>query len=109
MINESIQENPSISLFSQQQLIEEVEKIIILESNKKCKLWIHSSKLTELFVEKHKLILEDVIRNQGYGTNLRTFLKSSEHFSIYGTSAHQEFYLAIFSSLDFVFFEGNRR
>ena len=102
-MNESIQENPSVFLFPEQQIIEEVEKIIICESDKTCKLWIHSAKLTELFFEKHQIILEDVIKNQGYGTNLRNFLKSSEYFSIYGTSAPQEFYLALFSSLDFIF------
>ena len=102
MMNESIQESPS-SLFSQQQLIEEVEKIIVLESDKTCKLWIHSSRLAELFVEKHKMSLEVVIRNQGHDTNIRRFLKSSKHFSIYGASAPQEFYLALFSSLDFIF------
>ena len=107
-MNESIQENPS-SLFSQQQLTEEVEKIIILESDKKCKLWIHSSRLAELFFEKHKMILEDVIRNQGHDTSLRRFLKRSEHFSIYGASTPQEFYLALFSSLDFIFVKERER
>ncbi len=101
MTNELVLENSFIFLFSQQRLIEEVEKITLLESDQQFKLWMHSSKLTELFFEQHKISLEDVIKSQGHGSNLREFLKRSEKFSIYGTLDPQQFYLALFSSLGF--------
>jgi len=94
---ESHQDLPSLS--SLQQLLEELEKFIALESGRNGNLWISVAKLNELFHEKYRLSLEEAARVQGYSNGLRSFFISSRRFSIYSTQIPQEFYVALLQSV----------
>lgn len=84
------------SLFSSlQQLLEELENLIILESGRDNNSWISIARLCEIFSKKHGVSLKDVAKAQGYADSLRSLLRSSRRFSIYGTQIPHEFYVAL--------------
>lgn len=87
------------SSFSSLQLLEELEKFIVIESGKNGNPWIHVTKLTEVFYEKYKVSLEEVAKIQYYSDSLRSLLTSSGRFSIYGTPIPQEFYIALIQAV----------
>lgn len=85
------------SLFSSpQHLLKELENLINVEANRSGKPWISVAKLSALFHEKYGVLLEDVMPAlQGDSSSLRSFLKTSKCFLIYGTSTPQRFYIAL--------------
>lgn len=88
------------SLSSLQQLIEELENLIVLESCRNGTPWISIAKLAELFYEKYKIPLEEVAKvPQGHKDGLRRLFLSSRRFSIYGTPIPQEFYVALLTAI----------
>ena len=87
-------QDPS-SFSSLQQLLEELENLISLESSRNGNPWITVTKLSELFWEKYRVSLEEVAKLQGYSDSLRSLFTSSRRFSIYGTQMPQEFYVAL--------------
>lgn len=89
------QKNPS----SLQKLIEELEKLIAIESAINDTPWICVSKLTEVFYQKHGVSLEVVAKERGYSDGLGSLLISSGHFSIYDTPIPQKFYVALLQSV----------
>lgn len=91
-------QNPS-SLSSLQQLIEELEHLIVLESSRNGNPWIHMARLAELFYEKYRLSPEKMAEFQGYNGGLRSLLASAKRFSIYGTQRPQEFYVALLTNI----------
>jgi hypothetical protein len=58
--------------------------------------WIKATRLSELFYEKYGVLPETVAKAQGCRDGLRSLIKSSKRFSIYGTPIPQEFYVALF-------------
>lgn len=91
-------QNPS-SFSSLQQLLEELEKLITLESSRNNNPWIDIARLSEIFTEKYGVLLEDVA--QSYGNSLRSLFRGSRRFSIYGTQIPQEFYVALLPEVVF--------
>jgi hypothetical protein len=87
--------NPvSFLSLSPQQLLKELETFLALEFNKSGKYWISVTRLIELLSEKYELSLEEVEKAQDYSSILRKILASNRCFSIYGTPAPEEFYIA---------------
>lgn len=93
---ESYQDLSSYSLL--QQLLEDLENFVVIESNRNGNPWITVSKLSELFYGKYKVSLEEMVKIQGYNNSLRSLFISSRRFSIYGTPIPQEFYVALFQA-----------
>lgn len=89
-------QSPALSL-SLKNLLQELENIIELESQRNNNPWSSAAKLSELFNEKYRVAPEDVAKAQGYAKDLRSLLKSSGRFSIYSTQIPQEFYVALFN------------
>lgn len=87
------------SFLSYQQLFEELENIVALESQKTENPWISTVRLSGLFCAKYGVALKDVTKTLGHGNNLRCFLKSGNCFSIYGTQNPQECYVALLRSI----------
>ncbi|XHX76969.1 MAG: hypothetical protein RBJ76_21400 [Stenomitos frigidus ULC029] len=86
--------NQKLSL-SLQQLLEELENFIVLELEKSGNSWISVTRLTKLFHNKYGISLEEEIKIQGCSDGLRSLLKSSGRFSIYGRPIPQQFYVAL--------------
>ncbi|MCW6049698.1 hypothetical protein K4039_06280 [Lyngbya sp. CCAP 1446/10] len=76
-------------------LLEEVEYLIAIESGSNGNPWICVAKLTEVFYQKHGVLLEKVAEVQGYSDGFRGLLTSSGRFSIYGTPIPTKFYVAL--------------
>jgi hypothetical protein len=93
---ESYQDLSSYSLL--QQLLEDLENFVTIESNRNGNPWITVSKLSELFYGKYKVSLEEMVKVQGHNDSLRSLFISSRRFSIYGTPIPQEFYVALFQA-----------
>lgn len=91
-------QDPSL-LSSLQQLIEELENLMVLESSKNGTPWISITKLTELFYEKYEVSPEEVAKVQGYSDGLKSLFTSSRRFSIYATQIPQEFYVALLTAV----------
>lgn len=89
-------QSPALSL-SLKNLLQELENIIELESQRNKNPWSSAAKLNELFYKKYGVDPEDVVKAQGYAKDLRSLLKSSGRFSIYSTQITQEFYVALFN------------
>ncbi|PSB18015.1 hypothetical protein C7B65_16840 [Phormidesmis priestleyi ULC007] len=89
----------SSSFLSLQQLLEELENFIVLESQRNGSPWIRVIRLTELFYEKYEVSPEEVAKVQGCSDGLRGFLRSSRRFSIYDTQVPQEFYVALLQAI----------
>jgi hypothetical protein len=89
-----MRQNPS-SFSSLQQLLGELENLILLESNRSGKPWISVARLSKLFHEKRGVSLKYIVQAKGYSDSLRSLFTSSKRFSIYGTQAPQEFYIAL--------------
>jgi|GEM_PF-1217929 len=88
------------SLFSSlQQILDELENFIVLESSRNGNPWTKVAKLTELFYAEYGVSLEEVVRLQGYNDGLRSLFASSKRFSIYSTQIPQEFYIALFQAV----------
>jgi hypothetical protein len=86
--------NQKLSL-SLRQLLEELEGFIVLELERSGNSWISVNRLTKLFHNKHGISLEEEIKIQGCSNGLRSLLKSSGRFSIYGSAIPQQFYVAL--------------
>lgn len=84
---------------SLQQLFEELENLIVLETQISRDHWVISDRLIALFYEKHKASPEVVAKAQGYSGKFRSLLASSNRFSIYGTPEPQKFYVALLQSV----------
>jgi hypothetical protein len=87
-------QNPS-SFSSLQQLLEELENFLALESSKIGNPWMSVTKLSKLFSEKYGISLEEAVKVQDYSGSLRSLFTVNGRFSIYGTSIPQEFYVAL--------------
>lgn len=74
-------------------LRQELETCMELETSESSSSWICTSRLTELFIERHGVSPEEVLRAQNYKGSLRDFLKGARRFAIYGTSSPQRFYV----------------
>lgn len=83
------------SLSSLQQLLEELEYLVFLESSRGGSPWISIARLRQLFCKKYGVSLEDAAQARGYSDSLRSLLASSKQFSIYSTSIPQKFYVAL--------------
>lgn len=86
---------PPASSLTLKNLLQELENLIELESQRKGSPWSSAAKLTELFYEKYGVFPEDMAKAQGYAKDLRSLLKSSGRFSIYSTQIPQEFYVTL--------------
>jgi hypothetical protein len=94
-----MESHQNLSSFSSlQHLLEELENLIALESDRKGSPWISVTKLSELFCKKYGVSLEAVAKAQGY-SDLRSLFRSSRRFSIYGTQAPQEYYVTLFHTV----------
>lgn len=80
---------------SLQQLLEELENFIVLETQRNGRYWVGADRLINLFYEKYKVSPEEVLKAQRHSDGLKSFLKCSRRFLIYGTSIYQEFYVAL--------------
>ncbi len=89
----------SSSFLSLQQLLEELESIIVFESERSSSPWIRVIRLTDLFYEKYEVSPEEVAKVQGCSDGLRGLLRSSRRFSIYDTQVPHEFYVALFQAI----------
>ena len=87
------------SFSSLQQLLEELENFIALESSRNGNPWISVTTLSELFYEKYGVSPEEVAKVQGYSDSLRSLFTSSRRFSIYGTPTQQEYYITLFQAV----------
>lgn len=87
------------SSFSLQQLLDELESLITLESQRNRNAWISSAQLAELFADQHGEPLADLVKAQGYANSVRQLLEGGKQFSIYGTQAHHDFYVASLKSI----------
>ena len=96
-MDESYQD-PS-SFLSLPQLLEALENFTVLESQRSGNPWIRVTRLSELFYEKYGVLLETVAKAQGSHDSLRSLIKSSKRFCIYGTPIPQEFYVALFQAV----------
>lgn len=85
--------------FSSQQLLEALEKLIDHESSQSNNPWISIDKLCHLFIDRHKVQLEDIVRTQGNGNNLRDYFRKNKCFAVYGTQIPQKFYVALLSKV----------
>lgn len=91
-------QDPSLSLLVQQ-LLEELERLIVLQSQTYGNPWVSVSRFTKLFYEKYKVSPEEVAKSQGYSDGLRSLLRDSKRFSIYDTQIYQEFYVALLQAV----------
>ncbi len=87
------------SFSSLQQLLEELETLIALESDRSGNPWVSVARLSRLLYKKYRVSLEEVAKTQDYGDSLRTLFRSSKRFSIYGTQNPQNFYVALFQAV----------
>ena len=92
------------SFSSLQQLFEQLEHLIALESDRSGSPWVSVTRLSQLFQAKYKVSLEKVAKKQGCGNPLRSLFKGDKRFgdkrfSIYGTPIPQEFYVALFQAV----------
>ncbi len=87
------------SFLSLQQLLEELENFIVLESQRNGNPWSSAARLCKLFYEKHGVLPEDVAKSLGYSDSFRNLLESSKRFSIYGTQISQKFYVALLPAI----------
>lgn len=83
------------SYLSLQQILEELENFIVLETQKNGRYWVSVDRLINLFYEKYKVSPEELVKVQHYSDGLKSFLKRSRRFLIYSTSIYQEFYVAL--------------
>ncbi|NER20268.1 MAG: hypothetical protein F6J96_05965 [Symploca sp. SIO1C2] len=93
-----LHQDPS-SFSSRQELLEELENLISIESSRNGNPWISVAKLSELFCEKYRVSLEEVAKVQGYNYSLMSLFTSSRRFSIYGTQMPQDFYVALLQAV----------
>ncbi len=63
------------------------------------KPWFTATTLCQLFYNKYQISLEVVLLQKGYDS-LKSFLISSQRFSIYDHLNYQEFYVAPFSAIN---------
>ncbi len=78
-----------------EQILQELENSILLESQITGNPWVKATRLRELFYNKYGATLEQEIKLNGYSDSLENFLKSiSQRFSIYNHPNPQEFYVA---------------
>lgn len=96
---QKMESHQDMSSFSSLQLLEELENLIALESDKNGNPWIRVTKLAEVFYKKYGVSLEEVAKVQGYKDGLSSFLTSSRRFSIYATPIPQEFYVALLQAV----------
>lgn len=85
----------SLSSLSLQQLIEELESFITLESKRNGSPWICIDKFRKFFYGKYGVSPEKVIVVQEGNSDLRGFLGKSGRFSIYRTQVPHQFYVAL--------------
>ncbi|MBD3885565.1 hypothetical protein IFO70_27995 [Phormidium tenue FACHB-886] len=90
--------DPSLPL-SLEQLLEELEHLISFESQHNGHPWLSINRLIEMFEAKYGVSLEYLVLVQGYSDGLRSLLKGSKRFSIYGTQLPQAFYIALFEAV----------
>lgn len=86
---------PSWSL---QRLLEELEYLIAIESDRNGNPWIRVDKLIELFNKKYGVSIKVIAKVQ-YSDGLRDILTSSGRFSIYGTPIPEQFYVALLQAV----------
>jgi hypothetical protein len=86
---------------SLQQLEDELEHLTALEAQQNGNPWLSIDRVTELFHAKYGMSPEHVAIAQGYGRDLRSLLKESGRFSIYGTPLPHEFYVALLQAVVF--------
>ncbi|HEY9628454.1 MAG TPA: hypothetical protein V6C84_14225 [Coleofasciculaceae cyanobacterium] len=86
---------------SLQQLLEELEHLTALEAQQNGNPWLSIDRVTELFNAKYGMSPEHLAIAQGYGRDLRSLLKESGRFSIYGTPLPHEFYVALIQAVVF--------
>lgn len=60
---------------SLQQLLEELENFVVLESQRNRNPWISTIRLAELFREKYQASPKDAAKALGYGNSFRSLLK----------------------------------
>ena len=84
---------------SLQQLLEELEHLTALEAQQNGNPWLSVDRVTELFNAKYGIPPEQLAIAQGYGRDLRSLLKESGRFAIYGTPLPHEFYVALIQAV----------
>lgn len=80
---------------SVQWLLENIETLVIQETQRSGSHWIEVSRLTQLFHARHRVTIQSVIKASAPGSKLKEILKNSHFFSIYSTPNPVVFYIAL--------------
>lgn len=82
-----------------EQILQELENLMVQIAEESDKPWVKATTLRKLVYDKYQISLEAVIQQKGYDS-LKSFLISSQRFSIYNQPCTQEFYVALFSDVN---------
>ncbi len=89
----------NFSALPTEQIFQELESFMVQLSEESGKPWFTATTLCQLFYNKYQISLEVVLLQKGYDS-LKSFLISSQRFSIYDYLNYQEFYVAPFSAIN---------
>lgn len=92
-------EEHDFSALPAEQIFLELESLMVELSAETDRPWFTATRLCKLFEDKYQTSLEKVIQQKGYDS-LKSFLISSQRFSIYNHHHPQEFYVAPFSAIN---------
>jgi hypothetical protein len=98
-VNQFMIPQDQFNFSSPEQLLEELENLIRIESHRSNNPWVSIDKLSRIFLEKYTISLERAVQTQGYENTLRNFFRYSKCFSIYGTQTPQDFYVALLAEV----------
>ncbi|WP_354635844.1 hypothetical protein [Planktothricoides raciborskii] len=82
-----------------EQIFLELERFMVQLSAETDRPWFTATTLCKLFADKYHISLKAVMKQKGYDC-LKSFLTSSQRFSIYNHPDTQEFYVAAFSAIN---------
>lgn len=92
-------EEHDFSSLPAEQIFLELERFMVQLSAETDRPWFTATTLCKLFADKYHISLKAVMQQKGY-ESLKSFLTSSQRFSIYNHPDTQEFYVAAFSAIN---------